>query len=109
MLKICEEDRFPAESTVRGWALDNVGGFSANYTRARGLGLDVHADRILHIGENVDKEDVPRARLDFDAKRWYLSKLAPKVYGDSQLVKMADADGKKLQWGGVTEVRGTDE
>lgn len=98
----------PSDTAVRGWALDDLHGFSSRYTRARELGLDVHADRILHIGENVDKEDVPRARLDFDAKRWYLSKLAPKRYGDATTLKHADPDGNVLRVQ-ITEVKGTDE
>ncbi len=42
-------------------------------------------------------EDVPRARLEFDAARWYLSKLAPKRYGDATLLKHADAEGNSMK------------
>jgi len=77
---ICLTDESPAESTVRGWVIDDREGFSAQYTRARDIGLDCRADR---IEERIDSiEDVSRARLIFDHERWYLSKLAPKRYGD---------------------------
>jgi hypothetical protein len=77
---ICKGDDMPAESTVRGWVVDDREGFSAQYTRSRDIGLDCRADR---IGERIETEgDVARARLLFDHERWYLSKLAPKRYGD---------------------------
>ena len=73
-------------------------GFSAKYTRARDLGLDARADRVLEIASSaISAEDVPRARLEFDAARWYLSKLAPKRYGDATTLKHADADGNSLK------------
>ncbi len=97
LFAICKEEQFPAESTVRNWALTDRAGFSAKYTRARDLGLDARADRVLEIARSSSgPEDVPRARLEFDAARWYLSKLAPKRYGDATTMKLADADGNKL-------------
>lgn len=77
---ICRDERMPAESTVRKWAIEDREGFSAQYTRARDIGLDCRAER---IGERIEMEaDTQRARLLFDHERWYLSKLAPKRYGD---------------------------
>jgi hypothetical protein len=98
LFSICKNPNRPSESTVRHWALEDRGGFSAKYTRARDLGLDAIADKMLEIARSaVSPEDVPRARLEFDAVRWYLSKLAPKRYGDAQLLKHADADGNVLK------------
>lgn len=39
--KVCEQDGFPSEATVRRWALDNEQGFSAQYTRARAAGAQI--------------------------------------------------------------------
>lgn len=80
LLAICEADHLPEESTVRGWALDDREGFFAKYTRARDIGLDSRADRIER--RFMNEPDTQRARLIFDHDRWYLSKLAPKRYGD---------------------------
>lgn len=96
LFQICKSAELPEESTVRNWALTDRAGFFAKYTRARDLGLDARADRVLEIPRGVTSEDVPRARLEFDAERWYLSKLAPKRYGDATTMKLADADGNKL-------------
>ena len=91
---ICKDDDFPAESAVRGWVVDDRDGFSAQYTRARDVGLDCRADR---IGERIEMEsDTQRARLLFDHERWYLSKLAPKRYGDKLQAEHTGPDGGPL-------------
>lgn len=90
---------FPAESTVRLWATDDVQGFAAQYARARDVGLDCKADELLAVastpvvatkevskpltGTEITTGDaVDRSKLHVDALKWYLSKLAPKRYGD---------------------------
>ena len=89
----------PPESTVRAWALDDVQGFAANYALAREIGYEKHADLILkyadecRIGvkttrkasgevETVEGDMVERSRLQIDARKWILSKMLPKKYGD---------------------------
>jgi len=108
LLSICRDERFPTDTAVRIWALQDREGFFSEYTRARNMGLDVRAERVLELARGVDKEDVPRARLEFDAERWYLSKLAPKVYGDATLLKHGDAEGNVLKVQ-ISQVTGTDE
>lgn len=112
---ICKTEGFPPESTVRGWVVDNREGFAAKYTRSRDIGLDVIAEEVLAIADDssndrtirrdekgkeyevVDHDHINRSRLRFDARRWYLSKLAPKRYGESQTLKHADADGNSMK------------
>jgi len=103
---ICRAKGMPAESTVRLWARDNVAGFSAQYTRARDIGLDVLAEEILEIADTPELGSTTRVsadgeveitegdmlqhrKLKIDARKWFLSKLAPKRYGDRQLVEHA--------------------
>lgn len=80
LLAICKGDDMPAESTVRGWVLDDREGFSAKYARSRDMGLDHHNDHILEIADTAT--DAALARVKIDARKWYLSKLAPKKYGE---------------------------
>ena len=54
------------------------------YVRAREAGLDAEADRA--IDEALTAEDAGLGRLALDARKWYLSKLLPKKYGDKQLL-----------------------
>jgi len=86
----------PADSTVRLWALNDQGpGFSAQYAQARDLGLDAMADELLEISDDssgdereteagvvMNTEFAARSRLRVDTRKWFLSKLAPKRYGD---------------------------
>lgn len=95
---ICREDKFPSDVSVRRWALDDVEGFAAQYAAARDLGLDAMADELLEIADNPQEGEVStdqewgtsvkrgdmleHRKLRYDARKWYLSKLAPKRYGD---------------------------
>lgn len=96
---ICRDDGMPAESTVRLWALSDEHGFSAQYTRARELGYHALADEIIHISntteigvktkvdedgkrEVVEGDMIEHRRLKVDSRKWYLSKMLPKIYGD---------------------------
>ena len=91
---ICRSDHMPVEAAVRKWAIDDREGFYAHYTAARNLGLDCMADQILAVAEDgsdddfdpktgkINQESYQRSRLRVDSMKWYLSKLAPKRYGD---------------------------
>ena len=104
---ICKSDEMPSEATVRAWALDDHCGFSAKYARARELGYLKLADEIIEIadtpligektvetmrGTDITRADmVDRSRLKVDTRKWMLSKMLPKVYGDKIAV---DHSGK---------------
>lgn len=93
---ICEDENMPSESTVRAWAVDDLEGFSAQYTRAIQIRAMGWADEIVEISddgrndtfiddngnERTDNERVARSRLRVDSRKWMLSKMLPKVYGD---------------------------
>jgi len=94
---ICKQDGMPAESSVREWAKDDREGFAAKYARAREIGYERLADEILSIADEVEIEakydgddvrldlsatGVARNRLRVDTRKWMLSKMLPKVYGD---------------------------
>ena len=87
---ICNDESMPVESTVRAWALDDREGFYAQYVRARNIALDIMADEIIEIADG--QEDAQTKRIRFDARRWYLSKLAPKRYGERQQIDHTTTD-----------------
>lgn len=97
---ICRDDDMPDRQTVANW-LTKYEDFFGQYTRARDVALDDMADEIMEIADDgsndwmerhdkegnslgwyVNGEALGRSRLRFDARRWFLSKLAPKRYGD---------------------------
>lgn len=81
---ICRSEGMPPPSTVRWWVVDDVQGFAAQYARARDFGLDEMAEEIIDIADTRTDghDDVSHRRLQIDARKWILCKLAPKRYGD---------------------------
>lgn len=105
--KICLGEDMPSKSAVFRWLLDRPD-FRDQYARAREAQADAIADEILDIAddgsndfmgedEKYNGDAVQRSRLRVDARKWFAGKLAPKKYGDSTMVKHADADGEKLE------------
>lgn len=86
--KSCEQVGSIGVQTVLDWTKKNPD-FSGQYARAREVGYQLLADEILEIsddsdplGDKMDPERVARARLRVDSRKWMLSKMLPKVYGD---------------------------
>ena len=65
------------------------------YARAKADGLDRLADEILDIADETEAEAAAtgKARLQIDSRKWLLSKLAPKKYGDKVTQEHTGADG----------------
>jgi hypothetical protein len=117
---ICKSDHLPAVSTVISWTIDNRGGFSERYARAREIQLDRVADEILDLVDDsrndfverasnngdvatvFDREHVDRIRLRVDTRKWLLTKLKPHRYGDKVDLKH-NADSAFLAlWQGMS-------
>jgi hypothetical protein len=52
--------------------------------------------KILDAAERAG-EDPQAARVKIDAYRWRAARLNPRLYGDAQTIKHADADGEKIE------------
>jgi hypothetical protein len=83
----------PSISTVLSWVLpenDPQGERAKQYARAREVGLEIRAEEIIDIADRVDAKQgemddavqVHRDKLRTDNRKWELSKLLPKKYGD---------------------------
>ena len=90
---ICTAEDMPAESTVRLWVTENRNGFSAQYARARDAQMDAMAEDILSIADEENEEDTQRAKLRIDTRKWLMSKMAPKKYGDKVMNEHSGPDG----------------
>ena len=105
---ICSDPHIPPESTVREWVDDDRGGdengpgFAARYMRARNAGYERMAQEIIEISDAdytgpdgfVDNGAVQQARLKSDNRKWLLSKMLPKKYGD-RVVQELVGDGDR--------------
>lgn len=111
---ICKGEGMPSESTIRAWSLDQGHPISAKYARAREIGYLKIADELLDIaddgsndwmireGKNEDPgwaangEHIQRSRLRVDTRKWLLSKMLPKVFGDRLSAELTGKDGEPL-------------
>ncbi len=96
---ICLSYEMPNASTVHEWVLIDREGFAKQYARARAIQAENMFDEILEISDdgsndymtitkgdvkyNVEDHEVTnRSRLRVDSRKWYLSKVLPKKFGD---------------------------
>jgi hypothetical protein len=109
MREICRAEAMPDMATVFRW-LARHDEFREHYTRARELQADYLAEEILEIADDgrndwtkredgsdaVNTEVVQRSRLRVDARKWLMSKLQPKKYGDRITQEVTGGDGLPL-------------
>lgn len=83
LTSICEPDDMPMLSSVVVWQARDPERSQA-YTRAREIGAEATFEEIQSIADGVepDKDAVAKARVQIDTRKWQMSKVAPKRYGD---------------------------
>ena len=99
---ICKDDCMPTEAAVRQWVTDNTDGFASRYARARDKGYDAMAEEILDLADNAERDAetpqaIHRAKLQVDTRKWLLSKMRPKVYGDRIATEVSGPDGGPVE------------
>ena len=96
--QICKDPKMPNKSTVCEWAMNENHEFSDQYALARRIQAELLMDEVFDIADNgtndwmerlgqdgqslgyqLNGEHVKRSRLRMDARRWYLSKVIPKL------------------------------
>jgi hypothetical protein len=82
--QICKETGFPSEASVRQWITLDREGCASKYARAREQQMEWWADDLIRIADSAmnDYESVNAVRVAVDARKWAMSKLAPKRFGD---------------------------
>lgn len=80
-----KEHGLPDPTTIYRWTEANEA-FRLEYMRARMFQAHVYADQTLEIADTA--EDANLARLQIDARKWYASKVLPKIYGDKANVEV---------------------
>jgi uncharacterized protein YodC (DUF2158 family) len=110
---ICADDSMPCTDTVLKWLID-IEGFSAQYAHARELQMELMASEIIEIAEEspmmtitfgesgektcLDNAGIQRNRLRVDTRKWLMSKLAPKKYGDRVTQEVTGKDGGPVEF-----------
>ena len=107
---ICADEGMPDKATVFRWLAAHEG-FRDQYARAREAQADAMLEDILEIAddglndsytdenghERTNQDVIARSRLRVDARKWAMSKMAPKKYGE----KLDLTHGGKIE---VTEI-----
>lgn len=117
---ICEVDGMPHVATVMRWLADpRKKDFREQYARAREMQMDMYADELAVLHEKawipvlddtgmpvldvesrpymvVDKSSAAVVKLEADNKKWLMSKIAPKKYGDKLALGGAEDLGPVL-------------
>lgn len=104
---ICRDEGMPSEGTVRLWATVDREGFHSQYTRAREHQMDSLAEDILEISDDKDA-DAQRSRLQVDTRKWLMSKIAPKRFGDKVSMEHTGKNGGPIQTVDLTNVSSDD-
>lgn len=110
---ICKRPGMPSIRSVMYW-LQRHEDFMQQYARAREIQAELLAEEIIEIAddsagdiivdddgkEQTNHERVARSRLRVDARKWYVSKLAPKRYGErvqhDQKITITDLTDEEL-------------
>jgi hypothetical protein len=116
--KICTDEEMPCRTAVYNW-LDKSKEFADNYARAVEDRAESLAEEILTIADDdsgdygfkkvrnetgesaevfIEKDNIQRARLRVDSRKWIASKLFPKKYGDKVQNEVSGADGKPIEF-----------
>lgn len=105
---ICLEDSMPSPSTVYLWLVKHSE-FSEQYAKAQADRTHAMAEELLdiaddgtndwmerHHGEDTawvtNGEALQRSRLRVDTRKWLMSKMLPKKYGDKTVIEGGDPD-----------------
>lgn len=115
--RICCDPKMPSQTTVFRWLMHPArDDFRERYARAREVQAEALFDETLDIaddgsndwmesqegGVDYNGDAVQRSKLRIDTRKWMAAKLAPKKYGESTMIKHADAEGEKLEVDEVT-------
>lgn len=82
--KICKDADMPSEATVYAWLFKDEA-FQEKYARARTAQSEPWLEDIIEVADDPEmKADDKRVRID--ARKWAMSKLAAKKYGERKLI-----------------------
>ena len=106
---ICRDEAMPARSTVHLWIATN-NSFSDQYARACEIRAEELFDEMFDIADNaqndwmarhgeddagwqVNGDNIQRARLRVDTRKWALARMNSKKFGDKVTQEVVGKDG----------------
>jgi len=117
MRSICSDEHMPDRATIARWMAASSY-FAAVITHARELQAEALIDEAMDISDNPAGdfllkpdgtpvpvwENVQRAKLRVDTRKWYAAKLAPKKFSETVTQRLTGAaDGAPIQFARAAE------
>lgn len=108
--KLAEADPSMVDLTTIFRELSTDNDFYQRYSRAREAQMEMMAEDIIEISDNAERDILPgpngpvvnyehiaRSKLRVDSRKWLMSKLAPKRYGDKLVQEITGKDGGAVE------------
>ena len=92
---ICSDPEMPSAPTIYTW-LDRFPPFAERYARARSAQTEAMLEEMLEIADST-KIDPQDKRVRIDTRKWAMSKLRPKKYGDKLDLEHSGPDGGAIK------------
>ncbi len=117
--KLCRlNEHWPVRSTIHLWLLKHQE-FSDLYAQAKDLQIELMSEETLEIAddgfndtytdeegrEKCDYDHIQRSKLRVDTRKWLLSKLKPKKYGDKVIHEPIESGSKSESEMSTDELR----
>lgn len=110
---VCKADDVPSGQTIFSW-MRKYPEFLEQYTRAKEESSDAMAEDIIDISDNatndwmenndpdnpyfkLNGEHIQRSKLRVESRKWLMSKMKPKKYGDSKTLDIGNKDGEAFK------------
>lgn len=83
LARLCKQPGFPCRSTIYVWLKEHED-FMDKYAHAKKMQLEHMIDDVIEMSDDCkltsnNMIDVMTSRLQIDTRKWYISKLAPKI------------------------------
>jgi len=124
MRSVARDESMPAMTTLFRWLREKEG-FKQQYEIAKIESADAMSEDCIDIADNIDGQpvmadgiplvvegemvkvidsvSVQHAKLKVDTRKWLMSKMKPKKYGDKIAQELTGADGGPIQTDSVFE------
>lgn len=114
LTSICKDPSLPNRDTIYSWVMpwspQYIKEFSDQYARAREVQMESWQDQIVDISDDgladfisneegktvIDYEHIQRSRLRVDTRKWLMSKIIPRKYGDKLQQEITGKEGADL-------------
>lgn len=94
---ICRDDDMPVMSTLMKWLNEpDKEWFSEQYAKARDYQGDYYADEVVDLADELheaaDSNEIARARLRIDSRKWKVARMSPRKWGDKSALDVTSSD-----------------